>query len=60
MGSTVFAVSDYEGYFEELVMINNDQIIEFLWGDEYNVNSVRVMDDGKEDTWFYIDLVEIK
>jgi len=60
MGSTVFAVSDYEGYFEELVMIDNDQIIEFLWGDEDNVNSVRVMDDGKEDTWFYIDLVEIK
>jgi hypothetical protein len=41
-------------------MIDNDQIIEFLWGDEDNVNSVRVMDDGKEDTWFYIDLVEIK
>ena len=41
-------------------MIDNDQIIEFLWGDEDNVNSVRVMDNGKEEEWCYIDYVEVE
>ena len=60
MKRTVFATSDYEGYFEELVMINNDQIIEFLGEDEETgVNSVKVIDDGVEDIWYYIDIIEI-
>jgi hypothetical protein len=61
MKRTVFAISDYEGYFEELVMINNDQIIEFLGEDEETgVNSVKVIDDDVEDIWYYIDIIEIE
>ena len=61
MKRIVFATSDYEGYFEELVMINNDQIIEFLGEDEETgVNSVKVIDDGVEDIWYYIDLIKLE
>jgi hypothetical protein len=60
MGSTVFAVSDFEGSFEELVHIDNVNIIEYIEeGYDGGLPSVKVMDDGEEDTWFYIDLVEI-
>ena len=61
MGSTVFAVSDYEGTFEELVHIDNVNIIEYI-DEEYDggLPSVKVNFDGEEDIWFYIDLVKIK
>ena len=61
MEKIVFAVSDYEGSFEELVMINEDQIIEFLGEDEETgVHSVKVIDNDEEDIWYYVDLVRIK
>jgi len=60
MGSTVFAVSDFEGSFEELIHIDNINIIEYIEeGYDGGLPSVKVNFDGKKDTWFYIDLVEI-
>jgi len=60
MGSTVFAVSDYEGMFEELVHIDNVHIVEYI-EEEYDggVPSVKVNFGRGEEIWFYIDLVEI-
>ena len=60
MGSIVFAVSDFEGSFEELIHIDNINIIEYIEeGYDGGLPSVKVNFDGKKDTWFYIDLVEI-
>jgi hypothetical protein len=60
MAKIVLAISDYDGYFEELVMIEEDQIIKFLGEEESGVHSVRVMDNGVEDMWYYIDLLKIE
>jgi hypothetical protein len=60
MKSTVFAVSDFEGSFEELVHIDNVNIVEYIdEGYDGGLPSVKVNFDGEEDIWFYIDLVEI-
>ena len=60
MKSTVFAVSDFEGTFEELVHVDNVNIVEYI-DEQYNdgLPSVKVNFDGEEDIWFYIDLVKI-
>ena len=59
MKKTVFAISDSTGLFEELVMINSDQIIEFLNETEDGVGVVKVFSDNKEQEWYYIDYIEI-
>ncbi len=59
MKKIVFAISDYEGMFEELVIMDFDNNIEFLPENEEGVGVVKVLDNGKEEEWYYIDYVEV-
>ena len=60
MKKIVLATSDYDGYFEELVMINEDQVISLGEEEESGVHSIKVMEDGKEEEWYYIDIMYIE
>jgi hypothetical protein len=59
MKKIVFAISDYEGMFEELVIMDSDNNIEFLPENEEGVGVIKVLDNGKEEEWYYIDYVEV-
>jgi hypothetical protein len=60
MKKIIFAISDSTGLFEELAMINSDQIIEFLDETDDGVGVVKVFDDSKEQEWYYIDYIEVE
>jgi len=60
MKKTIFAISNSEGMFEELIIINSDQIIEFLDETNDGVGVVKVFDDSKEQEWYYIDYIEVE
>ena len=55
----IFAVSNSEGQFKELLRINDNKVIKFLKGNEHGVHSVKINNNGKEEIIYYIDFIEL-
>ncbi len=60
-GKVVYAMCTKDGSFEELVLLNNNQIIDDSEEDEWDgTNICKFRDEqGKEDMFYYIDKIEI-